>query len=355
LTHHRGSRTPPSLRADTSGGILLNAARAKHAWLDLSRLSCNHFDCDGLVATWTALYPQEALRHAELLEAAAHLGDFREIPSSPHGDAALLLNVWLNAIERALFYRPFRGSEALGAVKKYAWFLPRFAGALALCDACDGDESLLPKNTPLREDAAAQMDSELSRVRSDREALAAAGASAVERLPDIGLCVLRPPRQLHYYALFSATAGLDEVLTLYPGNRYELEWKYTGFVQLASRDSLPRLSLDALASTLNDAEAKLGGGSSHSWIANSIVDSGPMLRLEATGGSKLSKADRFAHPYEREVHPSAVPPEEMQRLVASYLRFGYRGVAARRAWSWSDIHEVNGRIDWGVWRKEEGV
>jgi len=120
LTHHRGGRTPVELGADTSGGIVLNAAKARHAWLALPRVSCNHFDTDGLVAVYAALQPKEALQHEALLRAAAHLGDFRELTppaGSALADQALLLACWVNAVERACFYAPFRGSEALGSAR----------------------------------------------------------------------------------------------------------------------------------------------------------------------------------------------------------------------------------------------
>ena len=54
--------------------------------------------------------------------------------------------------------------------------------------------------------------------------------------------------------------------TLYDGNRYEVECKYTGFVRLASRPTWPRLDMAPLAAALDAMEADGGGG--FKWVAN---------------------------------------------------------------------------------------
>ena len=191
-------------------GILLNAARARHAWLSLPRITCNHFDMDGLVAVYAALEPEAALRHERLLRACSHLGDFRE--QLEPADAALcaqatLLCAWVSALERSLFYAPFRGSEALGAAKKYAHFLPRLPAALALAAACEGEETALPASCVLREHDSV-LKSELKQVRSDTEALARV-PEAVTLMPKLGLAVVRAPRPVHYQALFGAGRGCE--------------------------------------------------------------------------------------------------------------------------------------------------
>jgi len=326
-------------------GILLNAARARHAWLSLPRITCNHFDMDGLVAVYAALEPEAALRHERLLRACSHLGDFRE--QLEPADAALcaqatLLCAWVSALERSLFYAPFRGSEALGAAKKYAHFLPRLPAALALAAACEGEETALPASCVLREHDSV-LKSELKQVRSDTEALARV-PEAVTLMPKLGLAVVRAPRPVHYQALFGAGRGCDVLLAVYPGNRYELEHKYYTYVQLGSRDTLPRVALEPLARAL-DAQETVGGVR---WVANSVVDSGPQLRLEPAN-EKASKADRYAHPFEREVLASSIPPARFEAVVASYFRHALAGVSPRRVWSWADIHEFNAAIDWGKW------
>ena len=356
LTHHRGSKTPDALRADTSGGIVLNAVRASHPWVTARRrVTCNHFDVDGLVAVFAALEPAAALKYEALLREAAHIGDFRELDlQRPHGAAALSLNVWVNSVEKATFYRPFRGSEADGAMTKYAHFLPRLPGALALAEACaEFVSDVAPRGCVLLE-AAAEFEEELRRVISDAASLADAGPGAVRLTPSLGLAAVDCPRPLHYYALFGPTRGADTVLALYPGQRYELEHKYTGFVDLHSRPTLPRLDLAPLAAALSRAEVARGAVGV-AWVANSVVDSGPLMRLESTLGKKASKAERYAHPFERDILASRIPQLDFERTVRSYLSHGLHGVKARTGWTWSDIHALNAGIDWDAWACPAGV
>jgi hypothetical protein len=47
------------------------------------------------------------------------------------------------------------------------------------------------------------------------------------------------------------------------------------------------------------------------WVANSLTDTGPLLRLQRRGES-LSKAQRYGHPFERPVYSSSIPPHKMQ-------------------------------------------
>jgi hypothetical protein len=47
--------------------------------------------------------------------------------------------------------------------------------------------------------------------------------ATVQRHDELGLVVVRPPRPLHYYCLFSFAIGADVVVTCMPGNRYEVE------------------------------------------------------------------------------------------------------------------------------------
>jgi hypothetical protein len=179
------------------------------------------------------------------------------------------------------------------------------------------------------------------RVEADAAALADAGAGALRLLPPLGLAVIDAPRPLHYYALFGVTRGLDTVLALYPGNRYELEHKYTGFVRIASRATMPRLDLAPLAAALTAAEDALSPPDEQgalAWVANSVVDSGPMMRLERTAAGKASKATRYEHPYERDIFASRIEPAAFEKAV--------RGPD----WSWADIHAHNSGVDWDAWR-----
>ena len=328
LAHWRGAATPPAWRDDTSAGSVLRYLRspvvaAAGPWA----VTANHFDIDGFLGVWALLHPALALAHEPLLRLTATLGDFRELDwANPLATKALRLVCWLNAEEKARFYEPFgaparRRREDEASAEKFGWFLPRFAAVLA-------DPA-----------AAAAGQVEYERVRA---ALAAMRSPATQRrhYPEIGLVVVQTPVPLPYYALFGPTAGYDIVLSIYGNQRYELECKYTTWVDLESRPTLPRLPLAPLAAALNRLETPPPGGAAPGprWAADALTDTGPLLRLT---GRKLGKAERYADPDGREIHPSTIAPAALEAAVVAFLRAGYAGIQPQKYWRWADIRAAS--------------
>ena len=117
---------------------------------------------------------------------------------------------------------------------------------------------------------------------------------------------------------------------MYDGQRYELECKYTTWVDLASRPTLPRLHLGPLATRLNTLET-----SGRAWAADGSTDTGPLLRL--AGPRRLSKAERYADPDGRPVYASSIAPEDLEREVVVFFRAGYAGVQPKKYWTWAEV------------------
>jgi hypothetical protein len=67
-------------------------------------------------------------------------------------------------------------------------------------------------------------------------------------------------------------------VSLYPGRRYEVESRYTQFVNLHSRPAHARLDLGPLAQLLNMVDVGREAGTH--WAAPRYVDTGPLLRLD---------------------------------------------------------------------------
>ena len=318
LAHWRGAATPATLRDDSSAG---SALRALHhpttPGLEARAVTANHFDIDGFVGVWALLNPALALRHEALLRLVAGLGDFREIDlANSLADYALQLVCWLNAEEKARFYEPFgaparRRREDEASAEKFDWFLPRFAEILANPGA--GRAAWQPEYERVLA-AAARLRVPATQRRS---------------YPAIGLAVVETAAPAPYYALFGPTAGFDIVLSLYAGQRYELEYKYTTWIDLQSRPTLPRLSLAPLVACLNALET-----SGQVWAADGITDTGPLLRLT---GKKLAKAERYADPDGRPIYASSIAPEVMEREVVAFFRAGYAGIAAKKYWTWAEV------------------
>ncbi|MDB5271138.1 MAG: hypothetical protein JWP58_4178 [Hymenobacter sp.] len=323
LAHWRGAATPLALRDDTSAGSALRALHQPTTpGLDAVAVTANHFDIDGFIGVWCLLNPELALQQEELLRMVAVLGDFREIDlNHPLANAALQLVCWLNAEEKARFYEPFgapsrRRREDEASAEKFDWFLPRFAEMLQNTEA--GRAAWQPEYDGVQRAAAI--------IRSDK--------TTRQHYPEIGLAVVNTPAPLPYYAIFGPTAGSDIVLSQYEGSCYELEYKYTTWIDLASRPTLPRLALAPLAARLNALET-----SGRTWAADGITDTGPLLRLT---GKKLTKAERYADPDGRPIYPSSIAPEDMEREVVAFFRAGYAGIGAKKYWTWPEVKAAGG-------------
>jgi hypothetical protein len=321
LAHWRGAATPVALRDDTSAGSVLRALRAPYTpGLEVQAVSANHFDVDGFVGVWSLLHPKLALKYESLLRLVAILGDFRELDwTNPAADHALKLVCWLNAKEKELFYPPFgapalRRNEVEASAEKFAWFLPAFGQIL--------------ENPEL---GRAAWEPEYMRVRQAVEVMQGS-TTRIVRYPDIGLLVVHTPEPLPYYALFGPTTGFDIVLSCYAGQRYELEYKYTTWIDLESRPTLPRLPLNSLAARLASLEMPPS-----TWVFDAITDTGPLLRL---GGKKLSKSQRYADPDQRPVEISSIDAETIEKEVVDFFRKGYADIKPRRYWTWAEMKAV---------------
>ena len=321
LAHWRGAATPVALRDDTSAGSCLRALHAPTTpGLAARAVTANHFDIDGFIGVWALLHPALALTHEALLRLTATLGDFRELDyQHPLADHALRLACWLNAEEKARFYEPFgaparRRREDEASAEKFAWFLPRFAEIVLNPEA-----------------GRAAWEPEYARVQA---AVAALRGPLTQRTayPELGLLVVRTPQPVRYYALFGPTAGFDWVLSLYDGQRYELEGKYTTWIDLESRPTLPRLALAPLAARLNELEK-----SNYRWAADPLTDTGPLLRL---AGRPLPKAERYADPDGRPIYASSLAPGAVEQEVVDFLQKGYAGVEAKKYWTWAEVRAV---------------
>lgn len=301
LSHWRGAATFPEFHADTSTGIVLNALAADHPVTRRPYITNNHFDVDGFLGIWALFEPELALQHRVLLEEAAEIGDFREYdPARPQSDMALKLVAWINEAERQHFYRPFDARmEIRDCPPKYAYFLPQMCAFLADPDAFSS-----------------YWQPEYERVQADVQQLASQ-AGAILRIDALRLLVVRTSDPIHYYALFGQSRECDMVLSIYDHHRYELEYKYTTWVD-THRLSFPRIDLAPLADLLNAEET-----SEHSWTADRRMDSGPILRL---AGDTLTKAERFDHPYLRPIHSSSWSPEHLFHAIDTYYANAYHNI-----------------------------
>ena len=86
-----------------------------------------------------------------------------------------------------------------------------------------------------------QYKNEYERVRTEFQLLQLQQQSSVRKYDTIGLIVIDTILPMHYYSLFSVSRGVDIVVSLYSNNRFEVEEKYTSYVDINSRGCLPRV------------------------------------------------------------------------------------------------------------------
>uniref|UniRef100_A0A7S3R957 Oxidation resistance protein 1 n=1 Tax=Dunaliella tertiolecta TaxID=3047 RepID=A0A7S3R957_DUNTE len=262
LTHHK-SNCNPKKRAgkattqDTSTGIVLDSIKAgfffggdAYRHCQCPAVSTNHFDIDSFLSVWAYCNRPLALANESVLRHMARIADFREGFLTPelvhefgHLDGitnirdcytALKLCCVINTLEKQLFSAPYASKDCDA---KMAYFLDVFSSALTNPESHWQD-----------------WQDEYKQVTSGFDQLLLSPDCSVQLIKKLGFAVIQCPEPLHYYSLFSHTLGADVVLTMYDKNRYELECKYTQYIQLQSRPVWPRLDMAPLVQVLNVLE-----------------------------------------------------------------------------------------------------
>lgn len=318
LSHWRGAGSDKNLLADTSAEIVLNAIKSDYHALKYNYVSATHFDIDGLTGVWSAMNPDLALNYENILKQAAQISDFRELDlNKPQAEEALKLVCYVNKIEIDDFYPPFgRDKELDECVPKFRYFLDHFSEAI--------------QNINKFEDA---WKPEFTKVMEDYKVVQNA---KIEEQSDIGLVIIELDNPIHYYSLFSKTIGFDNVLTIYPDNKYEFEYKYTTWVDLVSRLVYPRIKLDSLIDDLNSNEE-----SSYKWFVDRINDAWPIMRLV---DNPLSKLERFESPFNRPIFSSSIEASLLKEKVISYFKSHYSKIDIKTTYAWGELKEINSNL-----------
>ncbi|NMM46825.1 DUF6687 family protein [Marinigracilibium pacificum] len=316
LSHWKEAGSPPKLHDDTSTAITLNAIKSG-LHLEFDYVTNNHFDIDGFLGVWSLLNPELGLQHEEIFRQAALIGDFRELPDLSNSDnlTALKLVCLINTLEKKLFYAPFEAQdqiekESKACVEKYQFFNSKFNDYLFNHDNfehlwIDEFQKVIEGNKNI---------------------------TSIIDVDHIRLKIVTAAKPSHYYSLFKGSENSDMVLTIYPENRYELEYKYTTWVD-TNRISFPRVDMTSLIDTLNSLEKNKG-----CWTGDKITDTGPILRLS---NESLSKAECFDHPFNRPIHKSSIDNDTFINTVISFYEDAYKHITPKIRYTWKEIKEWN--------------
>lgn len=317
LSHWRGAPKVAGIHDDTSTQITIRAIEANLPQIEREYVTCNHFDIDGFLGVWSVFNPDIALQNKALIEEMSLIGDFRELSGPIALSMEALKQVCsINHLEQRFFYAPFafKAKEAETCIDKFAYFLDNFS------------KRLLNINEYQRE-----WESEFEQVNQHLYALNNGNGQITNR-NDLRLQVIETQKPLHYYALFAESKEYDMVLSMYDGNRYELEYKYTTWID-TNRVSFPRIDLRFLAMLLNTLEK-----SGLEWQADHFTDTGPILRLNK---EKLAKEARFDHPFSRPIYSSSINPDTFKDVVQDFFYRAYESIIPKKWWSWREIEQIN--------------
>jgi hypothetical protein len=293
LSHWPESGTPDALAADTSALIVDAYLRAGAAGPEVSAVSNNHYDEDGLLAIWLLLArPPEGSPERLLALAAAEAGDF---------------GTWTD---------PWAARVAIAAMamaERSTTHLPEVGRALArTADRNPAGElytAILPHTGPLLADPGRfrmLWEPEWARVEADM-ALLDAGEASIEERGDADLAIVRAPRSLHDMAVHPRTPR-SRVLTATPDGGLVLAHRYETWVRYVSRALPPRVDLAGLAARLQALERLPG-----TWRFEGLQPIRSRLFLADAGGRPA---------------PSSLGAERLADELSAFLAEGARRAAA---------------------------
>lgn len=273
LSHWPKSGTPAQLGDDTSTAIVFNYLDRPAFHVDADAVSNNHFDEDGLAGILAMVDAAAAERHRDLIIDVAQAGDFGIYKRREAARIAFTLAAYADPeaspLPKALFEQPY----AAMAADLYIRLLEVLPG-------------LLDSVEPYR----ALWEVEDARLATS-EALLERGQITIDERDELDLAIARLPEDLirypvhrftqlrmaecHPFALHNRT--LRTRLLILQGRRAELQYRYEGWVQMASRRPAPRVDLSGLANELNQEESSGG-----LWVFDGVDQITPRLHLEGS-------------------------------------------------------------------------
>jgi hypothetical protein len=284
LNHWPGNGTPPGLKRDTSTESVVDWVVAEDQFVNRADIACvsnDHFDLDGLLAMWAAIYHDRLSDFRQNLVNVATTEDFNRFVDEP------TLRIALEIME-------LEKQVTRGLVRAGVSSTDRFTAGLY--------EALLPevqRSLGLNFRFEAEWGGELRFVLRSLEDLKTGQHGArIDEFRDIDLALVTCDRPLHPYAVHSVTSRC-RLLVITPETRPCFSYRYESFVEMVSRPILPRMPLKPLATLLSYRE-KNG-----IWSGEGMLTAHPRLQLFSLAGSVVQSSQEVT---------------ELLSVVAGYLR-----------------------------------
>jgi hypothetical protein len=334
---------PIHFSGDTSTEIAINVIEKRWKQLYISRyVTSNHFDINTFLAVWCLINPSEAIKYKDILIEAAKIDDLREmnlskdntvIPNSTT-DKALKLCCWILELEKKYFWKTYEKNfvEFEECYKKYNFFLSKLTTILEDIDSNNLQLELYKTS--------------YNKIISDIEFLYTNENTKIEKWEDLGIAVVFVDKPLHYYALFHPACNMDTVITVYPDNKYEIEDKYSSFIQLTSRKSWPRIPLESLTTILNKKESR------YIWGCDGVRTLGKITQLYENTIVPKNYVTDYEGPCSRNILSSDLKSDEFLNLVKSFYTFSKNKSPIKYPkiyWSWEEITEIVMSVPWNEW------
>jgi hypothetical protein len=278
LSHWPNNHTHDAVRRDTSTATVFAYLDSPELHRDVALVSNHHFDEDGLFSMFGIVDPAAALAHRELLIDASFAGDFGVFENPDAGRLCFVIESFCDPATSPLPAATFEGCERRRVAALYNAMLERVPELAADVGAWE-----------------ALWYQQFAHLEASRELLER-GVVTIEEYADLDLAVVNIPDNVpertvrryleseqaavHPFAIHQQT-GCNRLLRI-TGQRYELQYRYESWVQLASRRPLLRAALDDLAAELNTCEQAAG-----EWRCEAVGEVVPRLWLDGVRSSSL--------------------------------------------------------------------
>ncbi|MGI9330237.1 MAG: DUF6687 family protein [Gammaproteobacteria bacterium] len=282
LSHWPNNQTPDELKRDTSTAIAFAYLDRPDLHRDIGAISNSHFDEDGLFSMFALVHPATALAYRELLIDASRAGDFGIFEQRDAARLAFTIEAFADPTTSPLPADTFAVCDRRRAARLYTAMLEVLPGIL--------DD--LPGHKVFWESQDAHLEASLRRL--------ADGTVQIQEISELDLAIVRIPEALtaqrvsrylqtesaviHPFAIHQSTQ-CNRLLRI-QARRYEFQYRYESWVQLASRRPALRVDLVGLADALNACETAPG-----TWCAEPVTDVAPRCYLDGVDASALSDVE----------------------------------------------------------------
>jgi hypothetical protein len=295
LSHWPGNSTPAELKADLSLDIVLRflASGPEHdGRSDLTLVTNDHYDTDGLLAIWALLNSGAAFEHAQALRAAAQAGDFYDFTSP-------------EAVQFDLTARAFGSPEQSPVAAQIAGLPDARQWQVATEALLSEMPGLLHEPQRYR-----HLWEEDYRKRLEKIARLHSAAVEVREWPAEHLSVISTNFPLDHFTRNIAARGhrILEAVREHEGSTYELYYREFLWYDIVSRPRTPKHLLIGAAEILNELESPQTCGS---W---GVTRWSPALRFVASGPRAARKVK-----YHEPLGYSSLSLETVERVVRREL------------------------------------